>query len=384
MADTVVPVTFAANYGYTAEPVTTVNAKIFQGSTSVYDHNVVVNLPVNAVDTIADFGTVSGGSYYSNTTALYTLPFSVSLASDADATNDKDTVSYRISDTTWSENAPSSNLNSVFYVHRLSPLSSTSTGTSFTVAPGRSDTLTSVSVAFDRATTAGQTVGVQIYHFDGTNWTFDGVTKFRSLAASEISDSVTIKYATFVVDYTASAGYVVLNGGSSGTTYAAVVKGQGNTADVTILGGENPAPYSIIGSVGVSDTSNNDGAATQQFGQTGLPSGESSTPLVSLNFGVVPPLAISNPNGLTNKIGAAYPNPANTAVTVPFVMKDNATVTVTLMNAIGQVISTQAVNAVGGAANKAIFQTAELPNGIYMYTVSADGKQATGKITIAH
>lgn len=77
MQDTVYPVAFASNYGSTPFLSTTVNAKIFQGATSVYDQNKVVVLPVDAMDSVADFtnvGTPAG--YYSTTIGGYTIPFS--------------------------------------------------------------------------------------------------------------------------------------------------------------------------------------------------------------------------------------------------------------------------------------------------------------------
>jgi hypothetical protein len=379
----VVPVTFASNYGYTAEPTTTVNAQIFQGTTNVYTQNVTVGLPVNAVDSLVDFGTVAAG-YYSNTKATYTVPFSVNLASDADATNNNDTTRFGISDSTYSENAPGSALTTSYYVHNTTGNASYSPGTSFVITPERTDTLTSVTVAFASGTAVGQQVGVQIYHFDGTAWTYDGVTKYRALTASDISSSSSIAYATFAVDFVASAGYIIMNGGTGGVTYAAVVKGLSNSGNVLVVAGSNPAPASIIGYVGVSDTSYNDGAASQQFGQGGLPGGETSTPLVSLNFGHVPSLAVHNINGNGNFVGAAYPNPANATVTVPFTLKNDAAVTITLSNMIGQVVSTQTIAAVGGVANKASFSTQRLPAGVYAYTVSANGQQTTGRIAITH
>ena len=382
MMDTVRTVTFVANYGYTAEPTTTVNAKIFQGATSVYDEDVVVNIPVNAYDTIADFGTVS--SFFTNTPGLYTVPFSVGLTGDADLTNDKDTTRFAVTDSTWSLNAPGSLISGTTFLHRTSTGENHTSGTEFVVAAGRSDTLTSVTVAFGSGTTAGQIAGVQIYHFDGSAWVYDGLTQFRAIAASEISSSSAVNYATFPVDYTASGGYIILNGGTDGVNYAAVVKGQGNTADVSVVCTENPAPLSIIGSIGLTDTSLNDGAAGQQFGEGGLPSGLSVAPMVALNFGKVPSLGVKDLNSNGNVIGKAFPNPANTSVSIPFTTLRSAVVSVTMSNMLGQVLRTQTVDATGGQATKATFSTRDLPAGVYMYTVSAEGKQSTGRITVTH
>ncbi len=74
-----------------------------------------------------------------------------------------------------------------------------------------------------------------------------------------------------------------------------------------------------------------------------------------------------------------YPNPAATQVTVAFDMTNAASATVTLTNTVGQVVATQAAN-----NNKATFNTAALPAGIYMYTITANGEQTTGRVAIAH
>jgi hypothetical protein len=386
MMDTVYPAAFLTNYGATGFPTTTVNAKIFQGGTSVYDNNVVVNMPVDAMDSVADFTSVAG--YYSTTQALYTVPFSVNLTGDAVTTNDKDTTTFTVSDTSWSENAIGSNLTGAAYVYRATtpPLMSFSPATGFVVSPGRTDTLTSVSVAFDDGTAAGQTVGVQIFHFDAasTSWIYDGVTQFKALTAGEISTASTITYAKFPVDMTASGGYIVLNGGAAGTNYAAVVKGQGNTADVMVLQTTPPAAFNIVGYVGMSDTSFNDGAGSQQFGQDGLPYGNSSVPMINLNFGQVPVVGVKDVTLAQITVGKAFPNPANTVVNIPVTTSKDGIVTVTLSNVVGQTVGTQIAQMNGGKTTNVAFSTSTLPAGVYLYTASVDGRQTTGRITVAH
>lgn len=385
MMDTVYPVTYAANYGTTAFPSATVNAKIFQTATSVYDNNVIFSLPVDALDTIVDFvavGTPPG--YFSTTTALYTVPFSINLTGDADVANNNDTAMFRVTDTSWATNAPNANSTGSQYVYRSSPPSAYSPGTGFTVTAGRTDTLTSVSVAFADTTAAGQSVGVQIYHFDGTNWVYDGVTVFKALTDAEISTSTSLIYANFPVDYAASAGHIVLQGGTDGGLYAAVVKGMGNTAEVAVLTTTPPAPDNLVGGSAYSDTSYNDGAAGQQFGQTGLPSGNAAVPRITLNFGAVPTIGIKDINAASAIFGKAYPNPANTTLNIPFTLARDGEVKVTLANVVGQVVAAQSMQAIGGQQAKVSFDTKSLSTGMYIYTVSVDGKQTTGKITITH
>jgi hypothetical protein len=78
----------------------------------------------------------------------------------------------------------------------------------------------------------------------------------------------------------------------------------------------------------------------------------------------------------------AYPNPANNSVTVPFTLSSKSNVSVTLSNMIGQVVETQNIeNALSG---KAVFNTTTLPNGLYTYSVIANGQRTTGRVAITH
>jgi len=382
MMDTVYPVSFATNYGTTGFPAATVNAKIFQGTTSVYDNNVIVNLPVNAVDTIADYVGVSG--YFSVTNNVYTVPFEINMTGDAVTANNYDSTVYAVTDSVWNENSPNAQLTGGAFVYRTStpPLMSFSPATGFVVTAGRTDTLTSVSVAFDDNTVAGQVVGVQIFHFDGTSWLYDGVTQFRALTAEEISTTSAIRYATFTVDADASGGNIILSGGPDGTTYAAVIKGQSNTADVVVLQSTPPAPNNIIGYVGFSDTSLNDGSSSQQFGQDGLPFANPSVPLINLNFGPVPLVGIKEVNSVAYVAGNAYPNPAKDELTISFSALQTGNVTVTITNMLGQVLATNTTNNVSNG--KVTFGTKNIPNGIYTFTVSTSGRKTTGQVAIQH
>ncbi len=76
----------------------------------------------------------------------------------------------------------------------------------------------------------------------------------------------------------------------------------------------------------------------------------------------------------------AYPNPANTEVRVPFSLKNAANVTVTLANTVGQVVKTQ--NMGNTTKGEAVINVSDLANGVYFYTVNADGQHKTGRIVV--
>jgi hypothetical protein len=379
LVDSVFPEVFVANYGFTPLPALPVSAQIFQGLSSVYTSSINVNATVNAFDSLADFTQATPSYYYSNTVAQYTVPFSVNPATDAITANNKDTARFMITDSTWSENGPGKGITGQYYVYH--PGLAQSPATMFSIPAGQNDTLTSVSVTFGSSTKAGQVVGVQIYHFDGVGWIYDGTTEFRALTATDISTQ-----GVFMVNTT--GGLLVLQGNTGGVLYAAALKGSGNTDTVTVLESENAAPGSIMSgdSPGLFDSSLNDGPSSHLFGNPNLPSPLSYTPFIDLNFGVVV-IDRTGINDLTagnDYIGSPYPNPANTAVYIPFTMSSDAMVTITLSDVVGQVLRTQTVHAAGGRSVRASIATGDLAAGIYLYTLQANGATHNGRIVISH
>lgn len=73
------------------------------------------------------------------------------------------------------------------------------------------------------------------------------------------------------------------------------------------------------------------------------------------------------------------PNPANTTLTITCTTDPNTTVSAALTNMIGQVVATQQM-----ADGKVTFNTSELPTGIYIYSIEANGQRVTGKAVITH
>ena len=89
---------------------------------------------------------------------------------------------------------------------------------------------------------------------------------------------------------------------------------------------------------------------------------------------------VKDVTGITNVV--VSPNPANDVVNVPFTLSQSAHVTVSLTNMIGQVVASQDMGNV--ASGKAVFNTATLPQGIYVYTVNANNERSTGRVVVAH
>lgn len=93
-----------------------------------------------------------------------------------------------------------------------------------------------------------------------------------------------------------------------------------------------------------------------------------------------PDLSVANISNIASF--SAYPNPANTEVAVPFALKNAANTTITLTNTMGQVIASQSFGNTN--SGKAVFNTSNLANGLYFYTIVADGAHRTGRVVVAH
>lgn len=80
----------------------------------------------------------------------------------------------------------------------------------------------------------------------------------------------------------------------------------------------------------------------------------------------------------------AYPNPANTSLNVPVTVKADANVTVNITNAVGQTVATQNLGKVAaGQKATATFNTSALANGVYFYTVEANGQRLTQRFAVS-
>lgn len=78
----------------------------------------------------------------------------------------------------------------------------------------------------------------------------------------------------------------------------------------------------------------------------------------------------------------AYPNPAQGQLFVPFALNATTNATVTLTSTVGQIVKTQSFTNVN--EGRARFSTSDLANGVYFYTVEANGQRQTGRVVIAN
>ena len=85
------------------------------------------------------------------------------------------------------------------------------------------------------------------------------------------------------------------------------------------------------------------------------------------------------------QVGNAFPNPAVTEVRIPFTMTSAASVNVTITNTVGATMATKHVGKfAANQAGEATFNIANYANGIYFYTVEANGQRITKRFVVAH
>ena len=354
--DSVFPVTLLTNYGSNAETNVSVTAQIFNGASSVYSQS-------------------------------YTAAFGVTVGSDADLTNNIDSVKFSVTDTTWMVN--SGLITGGLYVHRASPALSYMQGARFDVPTGAvGDTISGFGVAFSSssAPTGAGTVSVQLFsatQSGGTNtgWTYEATSIAKSLTTADYSTSTSTVWADFRSDPVASGGWGQLVV-TADKTYAAVIQINGVTSDLVVLETTAPNATGYCGYFGQEDTTQNTGG-TSDFGfggsiATGNPS---SVPMVRLYFGPHSTVGI-NDVSVAGIATSAYPNPAGNELSVSFNLAVSADVTVSLVNTLGQVVATQTVS--NTSKGSAAFNTSKLANGVYSYTVMANGGRSTGRVVVAH
>lgn len=92
-----------------------------------------------------------------------------------------------------------------------------------------------------------------------------------------------------------------------------------------------------------------------------------------------PDVNVNTISGVFSSI-SAYPNPAQDFVRIPVTLSKATDVKVSLINTVGQTLQAQNLH---GNAVTAEFNTANLPAGVYIYSVEADGQRSTGRVSIS-
>jgi hypothetical protein len=78
----------------------------------------------------------------------------------------------------------------------------------------------------------------------------------------------------------------------------------------------------------------------------------------------------------------AYPSPAVSDITIEYNLYKASEGNITITNAVGQVVNSQKI--APSTNGKATFSVSNLTNGVYFYTVSADGEKITRRFVVSH
>lgn len=394
-----VPLTFLCNQSYTAVASQSVGVNITGGAPS-YTQSLSTPLAVNGYDSAVDYGS---NPYHPTSSALYTTAFTATNG----AFTAHDSVRFAVSDSSWMGFDPRGISNGAYWLHRPSTANggeeSWNYGADFIVPLGHSDTLTSANVVFYYKTNVGARIQVQIWKFDPNvtpKWNAVGVTYVKTLDTNDISPQGTPTWSgNFYPDVVSSGGPIVLDGGSNGTTYAAVITTDHVPADMPVsFYTSEPAGFTATwGILAAQDSSLNDasnltlpgsfGTNLQNTNADHLPWSNQEVPMIRLNFGnyyTVPSAGVVTPaNGI--QVAKVYPNPATNTINISFATAATRSVTIELQNMLGQVMKTQELdNIQKNQLANATFATSDMPNGVYLYNIHANGQTKTGRFVIAH
>jgi hypothetical protein len=96
----------------------------------------------------------------------------------------------------------------------------------------------------------------------------------------------------------------------------------------------------------------------------------------------------ANPNSVDEiqsvfELGAVTPNPANQLARIPFTLTSNEKVDFTMVNMVGERVMNRSFMGKRGE-NTMNLDIAELPAGIYLYTLQSGSKKSTRKMVIQH
>jgi hypothetical protein len=244
-----------------------------------------------------------------------------------------------------------------------------------------------------------------VYKFNTATsaWDLAGKTFTRAIQAGDKSPQggPYILSQNFYPDPVFNNGPLILSGDpTDGFTQFAVVATTDHTDPTdtaVILASEGPQFTAFFGVPGLYDSSDNQiGAPVNDVSSTfnnnldnttnHTPWAFEYTPMIQADFGQINQNA-AGINNVAKLISAdnAYPNPANNNVIISFLTGQDANTVITLQNMVGQVIKTQDLGRLNAnTTGNATFSTGDMANGVYFYTINANGQRKTGRVVVAH
>lgn len=96
-----------------------------------------------------------------------------------------------------------------------------------------------------------------------------------------------------------------------------------------------------------------------------------------------------SPTGINAVPGAftavnAFPNPANTNITITYSLQKAADVNLTIINTLGQVVKSVTNKTATNQRSNTTFATNDMANGVYFYTIETNGERVTRRFVVSH
>jgi hypothetical protein len=363
------PYTFLSNDGYNAETNVgvTSNMVVPTGAPSYSQTKTVANMPSGGFDTTVSY---AANPYSSTVAGIYKNGFATGSVSD--------TAEFQLTNVSWVQARPSFTAHGYYLYKASAPQAQFEYTTFFTVPYGMKDTLTSFNVSLYDG--ANQPIEVQVYTYDGSNYT-PVAGGAKTLVASDVSNT-SIIWSSDIAATGANPGPIVLDGGTNdsfGQTYYAVVKTAGASQETVVWCADAPAFPAYFGLQALQDTSDNIPNSYTLGAHTVY--AQTPVPLIRLNFDTyLGTKEIVSNVGLYN----AYPNPANNKITIPFKVQTGGDATITITNAAGQVVKSQVKHTNANEYNTVDFSTSDLASGTYFYSVDVNGKHSSDHFVVTH
>ena len=106
-----------------------------------------------------------------------------------------------------------------------------------------------------------------------------------------------------------------------------------------------------------------------------------TTPMVRMNFNSTVGIEEGDrQNGIG--MGQNIPNPANGITTIPYDLQEAASLTFEVHDLSGKLVATQAIGKRGAGSHRLQFDTTSLGEGVYVYSLVADGTRLTKRMTV--
>jgi len=319
----------------------------------------------SGVDTFSYVGGNFYGDFLPTAKGTYNATYTISSSAATDATPSDNTKnrSFLVSDSTYAEDVnaiPSSG----YPLYRTSSSSKFIIGNFYTLVTA--DTISSIAACFlggTNFTTAGGVVQANVYMYDETAQTWGLVLNSNQITLANANISTTsIKWTKFGFNMSSATAVngLILQPGS----YIVALEALSTTSNVYV--GVNSGS-SLSRSYVYDDATNTIGYI--EYGTTSM---------IRMNFGHSFPkgLGFENLNELST--GNIYPNPAQIGSVLTIPSNSIGTASLKVYNAIGEVVTTKQVT----MSKNVSIETANLTEGLYLYTIEQNGKSTTGKFSL--